>query len=76
MTDRERVLLVGLTEQEADCWELAAALAGTFHSLPVLHDTDWHEVAHAIHIIQNKLLARPTYRQYLKLAQEDSNVNG
>jgi hypothetical protein len=30
---------------------------------------DDHEVAHAIHVIQNKLLGRPAYRQYLKLAQ-------
>jgi hypothetical protein len=30
---------------------------------------DDHEVAHAIHVIQNKLLGRPTYRKYLETAK-------
>jgi hypothetical protein len=69
MTDRERVIAVGLTDQEAECWELSALLAGKFFQLPKLHQTDDHEVAHAIHVIQNKLLGRPAYRQYLQLAR-------
>ena len=77
MTDRERIIAAGLTEEEAECWELAATLAGKFFQLPPVHssnfarnqkETDNHEVAHAMHVIQNKLLARPAYRQYLKLA--------
>lgn len=69
MTDRDRVIACGLTDDEADCWELAATLARKLFELPKLHPMDDHEVAHAIHVIQNKLLGRPTYRQYLKLAQ-------
>lgn len=69
MTDRDRVIACGLTDDEADCWELAATLARKLFALPKLHQMDDHEVAHAIHVIQNKLLGRPAYRQYLQLAQ-------
>ena len=67
--ERETVMRLGLTEQEAECWELASSLAGKFFQLPKLHPMDDHEVAQAIHIIQNKLLSRPAYRKYLELAQ-------
>lgn len=67
--DREFVLKAGLTEKEADCWEKTAAAAGAFFDLPELHPMDDHEVASAIHVIQHKLLARPTYRKYLELAK-------
>jgi hypothetical protein len=82
-TDRDRIKAVGFTEAEADCWELAAALAGKCFALPPVHasefarnqkEIDNHEVAHAMHVIQNKLLARPAYRQYLKLADEGTGV--
>jgi hypothetical protein len=69
MTDRDRVLACGLTPDEADCWGLAAELAGKFFALPKLHEMDNHEVAHAIHVIQHKLLSRPVYRRYLELAR-------
>ena len=72
MTDRERVIMCGLTEDEAECWELAATLARRFFELPNLHPTDDHEVTHAIHVVQNKLLGRPTYWRYLELAQSQS----
>lgn len=68
--DRQRVLAVGMTEDEADCWELTGKAAGKFFSLPQLHPMDRQEVASAIHIIQNKLLSRPTYRRYLELAKK------
>ncbi len=68
-TDREVVLAVGMTEAEADCWALAAQVAGKFFELPELHPMDQQEVASAIHVIQNKLLSRPTYRGYLELAK-------
>jgi hypothetical protein len=83
MTDRERIIAAGFTEEEADCWELAAALAGKFFTLPPVHTSDFarnqkeldnHEVAHAMHVIQNKLLARPAYRQYLQLADENTSA--
>ena len=67
--DRKFVLEAGLTDAEADCWAAAADAAGKFFALPKLHVMDDHEVAHAIHVIQNKLLARPTYRKYLELAK-------
>jgi len=63
--DRTAVLSVGMTEAEADCWSLAGRLAGAFFELPDLHPMDDQEVAQAIHVIQNKLLSRPTYRAYL-----------
>jgi hypothetical protein len=68
-TDRDRVIACGMTEAEADCWELIAKAAGKFFELPKLHPMDEHEVAHAIHVVQNKLLARPVYRKYLDLAK-------
>ncbi len=70
MTDRECVLAAGMTEAEADCWAMAAKLAGMFFALPEQHPSDNAEVAQAIHILQNKLLSRPTYRTYLDLAQK------
>ena len=73
MAERETVMRLGLTEQEAGCWELASSLAGKFFQLPKLHPMDDHEVAQAIHIIQNKLLSRPAYRKYLELAQENKD---
>ena len=68
--ERERVRKVGMTEEEADCWVLAANLAGRFFALPKMHPTDAPEVATAIHVIQNKLLSRPTYRRYLEEAKK------
>jgi len=67
--DRERVLACGMTAAEADCWQAVAVAAGKFFELPKLHPMDDHEVAHAIHVIQHKLLSRPAYRHYLELAK-------
>jgi hypothetical protein len=58
-----------MTEAEADCWEQTARAAGKFFALPKLHSMDDHEVAHAIHVIQHKLLSRPVYRKYLETAK-------
>lgn len=66
--DRQFVLAAGMTEAEADCWALAAKLAGDMFALPELHPMDNHEIAHAVHVVQNKLLARVTYRRYLEAA--------
>src|ERR1700745_1842273 len=71
-SERERVMAVGFTEAEAECWELTANAAGKFFSLPKLHPMDAQEVASAIHIIQNKLLSRPTYRKYLQAAKSQA----
>ncbi|MEM8733473.1 MAG: hypothetical protein AAGG44_04590 [Planctomycetota bacterium] len=77
--DRAAVLKAGMTEQEADCWRKIADAAGAFFQLPELHPMDATEVASAVHIIQNKLLSRPTYRAYLaahKAAAGESQVPG
>ena len=63
--DRKAVLAAGMTEAEADCWQKVAEAAGAFFKLPELHPRDNPEVEQAIHVIQNKLLSRPTYRAYL-----------
>ena len=68
--ERERVRKIWMTEEEADCWVLAANLAGRFFALPKMHPMDAQEVATAIHVIQNKLLSRPTYRKYLEEAKK------
>jgi hypothetical protein len=76
MNERDRALAVGLTEQEAERWELAGTLAGRLYNLLTLHETDWHDLVHAIHIVQNKLLARPAYRKYRQLAAGQSGEAG
>lgn len=68
-TDRDFVMEAGMTADEAECWELIAKAAGKFFELPQLHPMDKQEVASAIHIVQNKLLSRPTYRKYLETAK-------
>jgi hypothetical protein len=67
--ERQRVLACGLTEAEADCWIAVANAAGKFFELPKLHPMDDHEVSHAIHVVQHKLLSRPVYRCYKELAK-------
>lgn len=67
--DRQCVIASGMTEAEADCWEAIADAAGKFFQLPKLHPMDDQEVAQAIHIIQNKLLSRPTYRKYKEMSK-------
>lgn len=67
--DRQRIIACGMTEAEADCWETLAEAIGMFFKLPKLHPADAEEVALAAHVIQQKLLSRPTYRKYLELAR-------
>ena len=55
---------IGFTEAETECWLLISKAAGKFFELPKLHAMDDQEVASAVHIVQNKLLSRPTYRMY------------
>ena len=70
-SDKECIMEAGLTEAEADCWAKTAEAAGLFFKLPQLHPEDAAEVTVAIHVIQQKLLARPTYRKYLKIAKSN-----
>ena len=70
--DQQYIMDAGMTRQEAECWKTVAEAAATFFALPELHPMDKQEVASAIHIIQNKLLSRPTYRKYLEAAKKGS----
>lgn len=63
--DRKAIMAAGLNAEEADCWAAIAKAAGAFFELEELHPMDKAEVANAVHIIQNKLLSRPTYRTYI-----------
>ena len=74
--DQEFIIAAGLTKEEADCWLKIAEAAGAFFKLPELHPMDQQEVASAIHIVQNKLLGRPTYRKYLELAKQSRAKDG
>ncbi|MEM7164277.1 MAG: hypothetical protein AAF581_02365 [Planctomycetota bacterium] len=64
--ERDHVMAAGMTAGEAYCWVAAADAAGKFFALPEVHPMDKQEVASAIHVLQNKLLSRPTYRRYLE----------
>ena len=68
--DQKFVMEAGMTRDEAECWKKIAEAAGCFFKLPELHPTDAAEVAQAIHVVQNKLLGRPTYRKYLQMAKQ------
>lgn len=70
-TDRECVMEAGMTAAEADCWELIAKAAAKFFELPSLHPSEKQDVVNAIHVVQDKLLARPTYRKYLEAHRKD-----
>lgn len=67
--DRQAVKAAGFTDDEAECWKLIAEATGKFFELPELHPMDKQEVATAVHVIQNKLLSRPTYRTYVAEAK-------
>jgi hypothetical protein len=62
--DRKRVLACGFTEAEADCWIALNAACGKYFNLPKLHVMDDHELAHAFHVLQYRLMMRPAFRQY------------
>ena len=51
----ERMMTVGFTKAEAECWVIACKLAYRFFELPELHPADDHEVTHATHVVQNRL---------------------
>jgi hypothetical protein len=70
--ERARVMAVGFTADEAECWELIARAAAKFFELPVLGELDKHEIAEATHVFQQKLLARPAYRSYVDLTKRQN----
>ena len=69
--DRKRVLECGFTEAEADCWMLLNKAAEKFLALPKLHPMDNHELAHAFHVLQYRLMSRPAYRKYKGPAKKE-----
>ena len=71
--EEERALAAGLNQEESRCWELLVEAANAYLALPELHPMDKREVASAIHGVQYKLLARPTYRKYLELERSNSS---
>ncbi len=72
VAERARVMAVGFTADEAECWELIARAAAKFFELPVLGELDKHEIAEATHVFQQKLLARPAYRSYVDLTKRQN----
>jgi hypothetical protein len=65
LKDRRAVLAAGLSEAEADAWLLMNRAGAKLLALPQQHPSDLPDMVDAIHVIQNKLLARTTYRRYL-----------
>ncbi len=69
LRDRSNCIAAGMSEAEADCWELFARAGAAFFALPKLHPAADAEFAAAMHVIQKELLSRPTYRRYLELSR-------
>lgn len=65
LKDRRAVLAAGLSEAEADAWLLMNRAGAKLLALPSQHPSDLPDMVDAIHVIQNKLLARASYRKYL-----------
>lgn len=73
VAERARVMQLGFTADEAECWEHIARAAAKFFELPVLSELDAHEIAEATHVFQNKLLSRPVYRRYVELTRQQNS---
>jgi hypothetical protein len=69
LKDRKRVLSVGFTDDEADAWLSVNRGAAKMLLLPELHPSDRKDIADAVHILQNMLMLRPTYKKYWHLGQ-------
>lgn len=62
---REQAIDAGMTEAEADVWELVRAAAGAHIALTVDepgHPMEREEICHAFHVIQGHLAVRPFMR--------------
>ena len=53
---------MGMTAEELELWGAVAAVAARMLQLPELHPMERHEVAHDLHKLQLRLLARPALR--------------
>ncbi|MEU9111033.1 hypothetical protein AB0D04_04330 [Streptomyces sp. NPDC048483] len=71
LRDRRRVLRLGFTEEEADCWLLVARAGAAFFALPQTHPSDTPDVADAVHVVQRILMQRPAYKKYRKMGEEE-----
>lgn len=60
--DREWLVKIGMNEGEIKIWYGLADLAGKMLKLKKFHPMENHEIAHDIHKLQNRLLARPYLR--------------
>ncbi len=69
LRDRRNCVDAGMSEAEADCWELFVRAGAAFFALPKLHPAADAEFAAAMHVIQKELLSRPTYRRYLEVSR-------
>lgn len=56
------LLQTGMTEPEIQAMSLTVDCANAVLDLPKLHPMDAEEFCHAIHIVQEKLMARPAMR--------------
>lgn len=54
-----------MTEQELKIFNQLGEIWNEFRMLPEEHPNDAMEVMTHIHAIQDKILSRPTYREYL-----------
>ena len=52
----------GMTDDEVRAMSLTVDCANEIFDLPKLHPMDDEEFCHAIHVVQEKLLARPSMR--------------
>lgn len=58
----KRLKAAGLTLEEIDAFNHLARSANRILALPELHPMERQEVCHEIHVVQNRLLARPGLR--------------
>lgn len=55
-----------MTAQELKIFTMLSDMWNDFRKLPEEHPNDAHEVLFHIHAIQDKILARAAFREYLK----------
>jgi hypothetical protein len=53
---------LGMTEEELGVWTALAEVAGRMLALPQIHPMERTETVSEIHVLQNRLLARPGLR--------------
>jgi hypothetical protein len=69
-------IVPGFDEDENEAWNAVAYAASVCLHLEPTHPMEKEELAHAFHIIQNYLLARPTYKAYVASVEAKETQNG